>query len=447
MHLIRTTRQALADLCLSVALAFVLILLNISINFIKEIHEFFAAYAHLAVADWIVNILFFWLVVLLWVAVSRWRETSRRGQELERIVSSISPDSLLVLDADQNVVMCNASLGRMFGYQPKEMYGRKAGVLYEHWRLGSEGPKEMRESFVRDGFYIGIATGRRRDGRTFPLEIIGAELKGGDGTVLLLRDIGERFRSQEERRELERRAEQWQRLESLSTLAGGLAHDLNNLLGVISGNAEMAMRVLPPDAPARRALEGAAAAAQAAGRECDQMMTYSGHGRLDVLPLDLSESILQAGRSLPVPLTKKIALTYELAGALPSIHGDSVQIRHVVITLMARAVEAIGDADGRLVVRTGVRDCDDAFLRAAYLDDHLRAGAYVFLEVTDTGRGLDPKSVAIMFDPFFDERSPARGLEMAYALGIIRGHHGAVAVRSEPGGTTITVYLPAPRAG
>jgi CheY-like chemotaxis protein len=129
---------------------------------------------------------------------------------------------------------------------------------------------------------------------------------------------------------------------------------------------------------------------------------------------------------------------------LPAVEADATQVRQVVMNLITNASEAIGDQSGLLTVRTGTMEADRAYLSEVHLDDDLPAGSYVFIEVTDTGCGMEEAVQAKIFDPFFTTKFTGRGLGLAAVLGIVRGHRGAIRIQSEVGrGTAIRVLFPA----
>ena len=159
--------------------------------------------------------------------------------------------------------------------------------------------------------------------------------------------------------------------------------------------------------------------------------------------LDLNELVEEMGRLLEVSVSKKTSLRYDLAGGLPTVDADAAQIRQVVMNLITNASEAIGEEGGTITLRTGVVRADREYLAGTYLNEDLPAGSYVYLEVADTGCGLDEKAKARLFDPFYTTKFTGRGLGLAATLGIVRGHRGAVKVHSEPGkGTDFRVLLP-----
>ena len=261
------------------------------------------------------------------------------------------------------------------------------------------------------------------------------------GTVL---DITERKRAEEERIKLEAQMLEVQKLESLGVLAGGIAHDFNNLLMAILGNADLALLTLSPASPAYPNVEQIVRASQRAADLCGQMLAYSGKGRFVVGHYNLSEIVQEMAQMLKVSVSKKAALRYFFDADLPAVEVDVTQMRQVIMNLITNASEALGDRTGIISVSTGVMDCDRDYLAESYLDDKLPEGKYVYLEVADTGSGIDEETRRRMFDPFFTTKFTGRGLGLAAVLGIVRGHQGAIKVYSEVGkGSTFKVLLPA----
>jgi two-component system cell cycle sensor histidine kinase/response regulator CckA len=258
------------------------------------------------------------------------------------------------------------------------------------------------------------------------------------------RFITERKRAEEGRIRLEARMREVQKLESLGVLAGGIAHDFNNLLMAILGNADLALLSLSPVSPARHNVEAIVKSSQRAADLCSQMLAYSGRGRFVLGRYDLSEIVQEMVHMLQVSVSKKATLRYRFARGLPAVEADATQLRQVVMNLITNASDALGETSGVIEVSIGLMECDRAYLSESYLDDKLQEGRYVYIEVSDTGSGMDAETRSRLFDPFFTTKSTGRGLGLAAVLGIVRGHKGAIKVHSEPGkGTTIRILLPA----
>ena len=260
---------------------------------------------------------------------------------------------------------------------------------------------------------------------------------------VIKRNISERERADEERLESERKLLHAQKLESLGIMAGGIAHDFNNLLMGVLGNLELALT--DPDlAPAtRRNIEKATQASERSAELSRQMLIYSGSGFYSPKNLDLNEEAHKTGRLIETNIPKTTTLNFGINDGLPFIRGDEDQIQRVIKNLAMNAAEAIGQKDGDVTLMTGVMVCDETYLSRSRLEEKPEPGRFVFLEVTDTGCGMDAETQHRLFDPFFSTKFWGRGLGMAEVMGIVKGHHGAIIVESEVGkGTTIRVLFP-----
>lgn len=272
-------------------------------------------------------------------------------------------------------------------------------------------------------------------------------IKWVDGRVVKLEiatDITERKKAEDENRKLYAKVLQAQKLESLGLLAGGIAHDFNNLLVGILGNADIALSELPNTSPARESVREVESAAVRASDLCRQLLAYSGKGKFIIEPFNLNEVVHEMAHLLEVSKSKNVVIRYNFTRDLPSIEGDITQIRQVIMNLITNASEAIERKTGVITLSTGAMECDSAYLREIATNENLPEGRYVFLEISDTGIGMDEETKNKIFDPFFSTKFSGRGLGLAAALGIVRGHKGALKVYSEPGkGTTFKAIFPA----
>jgi PAS domain S-box-containing protein len=261
--------------------------------------------------------------------------------------------------------------------------------------------------------------------------------------VTIFMDVTERRKAEEDRKKMESQIQQTQKLESLGVLAGGIAHDFNNLLTGVLGNASLALLDVPDGTPAFDSLKQIELSAQRAADLCRQLLAYSGKGRFVVEPIDISELVEEMGNLLQISISKKAVLKYALARHLPAISADVTQLRQIVMNLIVNASEAIAERSGVIAITTGAMDCDRAYLKSAFIDGDLREGVYVYVEVSDTGCGMDAATKARIFDPFFSTKFAGRGLGLAAIIGIVRSHKGAIKVYSEPGrGSTFKILFP-----
>ncbi|MBI1754342.1 MAG: PAS domain S-box protein [Acidobacteria bacterium] len=257
-------------------------------------------------------------------------------------------------------------------------------------------------------------------------------------------DVTERVKANGARLKAERKLLGAQKLESLGLLAGGVAHDFNNLLTVIQGNAGMLRDAMDEPEIAQSCLRNIEETCRRAAGLVSQMLAYSGRGRGQVHLLDLNRLIQEIAQLLSVSIPKAIQVEYRLAGDLPPVLGDTAQLQQVVMNLVTNASEAIGEAEGRITLRSGFQVLGETDATGLRVAEGVDSGPFVFFEVADTGAGMDAATLTRIFDPFFTTKFTGRGLGLAAMQGIVRGHGGGVEIQSSPGeGTTFRVYLPA----
>jgi two-component system cell cycle sensor histidine kinase/response regulator CckA len=287
----------------------------------------------------------------------------------------------------------------------------------------------------------------RSDGTTRAISISTSTLQGSGGGVHVLglfQDITDRKRAEEEKRNLELQVQQAQKMESLGVLAGGVAHDFNNILMAVLGHSELALEEISPMSPARRNLTEISTAARRAADLCRQMLAYAGKASFALERVELRDLVEEMAHLLKTAISKKAILNLNLERGLPPVQADPSQIRQIVMNLIINASEAIGDRSGTITVSVGATRCDEESLRKTELHDALPPGLYMHLDVTDTGVGMDAQTRARIFEPFFSTKFTGRGLGLAAVLGIVRAHKGALKVCSEPGkGTTFRILFPA----
>jgi PAS domain S-box-containing protein len=392
-------------------------------------------------------------------------ELEIQNEELRRLMSELeqsrnqfsqlfhqAPIGYLVLnDVGQihevNETFCRMVSGkreRLIGSPFSEcMEGDDRGVFLARYRafFSNPGGKSLEALILRaqgpafyahmEGAIISTTLGRQQ-GESVPL------------LFLAVTDITERKWAEEKRLQLERQMQQTQKLESLGVLAGGIAHDFNNLLTVILGNASLALDELPPITPARDSLLSIEETSLRAAELCRQMLAYSGKGQCVIENIRPGDLIGEMVSLLKASISKKAIFNLNLKDSLPPLRGDPSQIRQVIMNLVINASEALGEHSGAITISTGVMECSREYLSEAFLDESLAEGSYVWLEVSDTGCGMDHDIQRRIFEPFFTTKFTGRGLGLSAVLGIVRGHKGALKVYSEPGrGTTFKVLFPA----
>ncbi len=265
------------------------------------------------------------------------------------------------------------------------------------------------------------------------------------GTASIGVDITEHRRLEREQRQMEQRMLHAQKLESLGTMAGGIAHDFNNILSAVLGNAELATIRLNKGEPVEEFLERIKKSAGQAADLARQMLDYSGRSFFKAHPLDLNILFDEMRPLLKASVSSTVELSFTTGLPIPFIEADALQLQQVITNLVVNSSEAIGDACGTISITTGSMECERPYLMDGWPpDSQLPPGLYVYFDVTDSGCGMDKQTIDRMCDPFFTTKFIGRGLGMAAAMGIVKGHSGCIKVLSLPGeGTTIRVLLPA----
>ncbi len=345
-------------------------------------------------------------------------------------------DAVVVVDTRYRVLDFNAAAAKL---APEVKPGRAIADVLPWWNRLIGG--DIRDA---DGAMVIRQGDRRLDAAVTPVPDADGQLSGW---LVVIRDITDRLRAEEERSALDRRLQEQQHVESLTMLAGGLAHDFNNLLAGIMGNADMLAMKLP--AHAKELREMAHAITVGAERAADlvaKMLAYAGEGAGPAEPVDINALAHEMTDLLRASVARRSQLVYEPGEPLPTVLADATQIRQVLLNLIVNAAEAVdSDAEGgRVTLRTGTERLPGPRGTTPTPSTPLPPGPYVFIEVSDTGTGMTPDTQARMFDPFFTTKTTGRGLGLASVQGIIRQHRGAVGVSSAEGqGTTIRVWLPA----
>jgi PAS domain S-box-containing protein len=400
-------------------------------------------------------------VLAAFVAVLRHREAYLESAVNQRTVALRESEEkyrLLVENAREAVYV--AQRGRLVFVNPacEEMTGIPLSALVgmniteflpesEHSRALEHHRRLISGEVPHDRVEFTILT---RTGQERCLEVSAVGIRWGGQPAMLnfATDITDRKRAEADRLEMERRLLHTQKLESLGVLTGGIAHDFNNLLTAILGNLELALDEGQPLASVHARIDAAVRAARRAADLTRQMLAYSGKGQFFVQDIDLSQLVRENAQMLEAAMPRTVVFTLDLTDNLPPIRADAGQIQQVVMNLITNASEAVGDAPGAVSLTTGLQYCDDDCLRRSRLEQKPAAGWFVFLNVSDTGCGMDEHVQQRLFDPFFTTKFTGRGLGMSAVLGIVRGHQGAIIVNSQVGrGTTIRVLFPAQADG
>lgn len=368
----------------------------------------------------------------------RAEEQLRLGEKRLRQIIDLVPHFIFAKDATGRFVLANQATADVYGTTVENLLQKTdADFDYSeeevrHFReddlavIRSGRPKHVTEEQITDSL------GRTRHLSTvkIPFTFSGTDSPAVLGVSV---DITERMQAELERLEVERRMLKAQKLESLGVMAGGIAHDFNNLLTCILGHTQLAGMNLQPKDPILENLREVEKASRRAADLCAQMMIYAGgKDQLEEEPLDLNHLIHDMMDLLKTSITKKCVLQMTLHPDLPAILGNAGQLRQILMNLVINASEALGEKGGRISLSTGVRnEAGDP------------PGQSVWMEVADTGCGMDEETRRKVFDPFFSTKFTGRGLGLSTVAGIVRRHGGTIDLNSEPGqGTVFRIRFP-----
>lgn len=377
-------------------------------------------------------------------AIAVYREATSHEQRRDRADSSEESlqrlqavfdhalDAVLLANDEMRYIEANPSACHLLGYERDDLLALHVRDIVPPEHRDDAG-RQWAE-FLNSGSSEGEMVLVRRDGDTVQVEYRAVAHILPSLHLSVLRDVTARKLAEASLREA-------QRTESLGILAGSAAHDFNNLLVGIIGNASLALEKRWPDPETGTMLRDILAAGERAALLCRQMLSYAGKATVFWETLSLKDLVAEIGPLIQSAIPKQIRLVYDLQN-VPAVKAAPVEVQQVVMNLIINAGQAIFEqSPGEIRVRTGVRMFPDAEAPEA---DTLSPGAYVTLEVEDTGRGMDKNTVERIFEPFFTTKVKGKGLGLATVRGIVRNHGGVIWVRSTPGrGSCFTVAFPA----
>jgi PAS domain S-box-containing protein len=374
-------------------------------------------------------------------------ETHNRSVEAHlRAAVESAPSGLLMTDSEGRIVLVNREIERMFGYAREELLGQPVERLVPT-RLRDAHPG-FRAGFGREPRIRSMGAGRdlhgvRKDGTEVPVEIGLTPLATEEGMFVLgaVVDISERKRLEGEQRDLSERLRQAQKMEAIGTLAGGVAHDFNNILGAIIGYAELigvAARDVPSVGGDVRALTDAAVR----GRKLvERILAFSRRQEASRTPIDLADVVREVQQLLRASLPAGITISVKVAEPLARVLADGTSVHQVLMNLTSNAAQAM-PRGGEMAIDVAPLYVRDSIARA---HPDLREGPYVSLSVRDSGMGMDAATRERAFEPFFTTKplGAGTGLGLAMVHGIMHDHQGAVQLESEVGhGTVVRCLFP-----
>jgi PAS domain S-box-containing protein len=375
-------------------------------------------------------------------------EKALREKDLQfRTVMETLPLIGVILDRGGCITLCNDFFLQLTGWQREEVINRNWFALFL--------PPEVQEQFFREVFLVSIDAGNipvtyeneivTRKGERRLVSWHNTVLRESSGRIIGVASIGDditaRKRVEAEREKLQAQLAQAQKMESVGRLAGGVAHDFNNMLGAILGNTSLALQELHPDSPVREHLQEIENCAHRAADLTRQLLAFARKQTIAPKVIDLNATVEGMLKMLRRLIGEDIALAWLPGANLKPVKVDPSQIDQLLANLCVNARDAITGV-GKITIETGNVSFDEAHAaeHAGFVP-----GDYVLLAVSDNGCGMDKELLGHLFEPFFTTKGVGKGtgLGLATVYGIVKQNLGFINVYSEPShGTTFKIYLP-----
>lgn len=382
-------------------------------------------------------------------------ELRSRVAELElsqsrwRLLIEKMNEGFVATDRDNRIYLANAKIVDGLGYSHEELEVRYLGDLFDDEnRAKLEAQEERRRLGVAEPYELvwRARGGQRIDTVVSPTSLQDAEGRFA-GSFAVVTDVT-RAQAQPRRAPQARSADPESTEDGEPRSVGRRNRSrLQQPAGRDPGQRRPGVDGASPESPVHALIGQIETAALRASDLTQEMLAYSGKGKFLTENIDLSNLVVEMAHLLQASISKKARVELDFADQLPAIEGDPTQVRQLVMNLITNASEALGEDSGVINIGTGELFADREYLESTYMDDELEPQRYVFLEVSDTGAGMDGETRAKIFDPFFTTKFTGRGLGLAAVLGIVRGDRGAIKVSSEPGhGTSFQVLFPSCRA-
>ena len=387
------------------------------------------------------------------------QDLQTRESDLRALIENLSA-GLIVYRPDRSIADINSLARRFLGWTDDGGAADRSPSPPEQWRMLREDGQPMRRHEMP--FDRVLATGQPvhdvifgladNQGQPVRWALCNAypenDVLGGlRHVVFTFVDVTSLRQAQRQQQRLAQQLSQSQKMEALGTLAGGVAHDFNNILAAILGNANLARQDLQPGAPARESLHEISNAARRGRELVRQILAFSRQQPLERTPVRLDDIATETSNLLRTALPPHIHLTVRHCSTCPMVRADATQIGQVLLNLGTNAIHALQGKPGRIDLAIDRVRADDPALPAEVAQVCVQDGVdAVSITVSDTGCGMDEATRQRIFDPFFTTKPVGQGtgLGLPVVLGIVQAHGGAIHVSSEPGhGSTFVLYFPA----
>lgn len=370
--------------------------------------------------------------------ITRDKLAAEKLQEQAEMLN-LAHDAITIRDLDNRITYWNRGAERIYGWSSAEAVGQIAGELL---KLDSFGVTEAWRQLLANGFWMGELTACNKAGHEILIEATWTLVRTGDGQPKAIFTTSVDIT---DARKLQQQVARSQRIESLGTLASGVAHDLNNILTPIMVSISL-LKEQTHDPKFAHLLAGLDNSTQRGAQLVKQILTFGHVAKGERVPLNVRDIAREIEQLVRETFPKSIQLEINAPEKLWHVIGDHTQLHQVFLNLAINARDAM-PAGGKLTFTFENHTIDPIY---AGLNPEARPGPHLLIQIIDTGSGISQKNIGKIFDPFFTTKPPGvgTGLGLSTSLGIIKSHGGFINVYSEPGkGSTFKIYLPAQASG
>ena len=369
--------------------------------------------------------------------ISEQKKLELNGIPLAAAIEQVA-DSIIIASIDGTIQYANASFERSTGYSRDEVIGKHLRILHSG-KHEDQLYKTMWDTILRGDLWSGHIINRKKDGTDYDEEVTISPIRDNSKEVInylvVKRDVTHEVR-------LEKQLRQAQRMEAIGSLAGGVAHDFNNILAAIIGYVELAQLDVMAQSALGEKLDKVLKASLRAKALVKQILSFSRQTEFEMKPIQIGLITKEVLKLLRATIPTTIEICQNIESETASIMADPTQIHQLLMNLCTNAAHAMEESGGILEITTEIIKLDPENTNDC---PELIPGDYLKLTVSDTGHGMDRDTIERMFDPFFTTKGPAKGTGMGLAVvqGIVKRHKGAISVESEPGkGSNFHVVLP-----